>query len=51
MDAPADTLMYFIAGYAVIFFTILGYLASIALRNRNLKRDEAMLRELEDRGK
>jgi hypothetical protein len=51
MDAPANTLIYFIAGYAVIFIAIPGYLASIALRNRNLKRDEEMLRELENRGK
>jgi hypothetical protein len=51
MDAPANTLIYFIAGYAVIFITILGYLGSIALRSRNLKRDEVMLRELENRGK
>lgn len=47
MDAPADTLNYFIAGYAVIFGSILLYIVSMVLRGRNLKQDEEMLRELE----
>jgi CcmD family protein len=50
MDAPADTLNYFIAGYAVIFISILGYLASLVLRRRNLIQDEEMLRDLEKKG-
>jgi hypothetical protein len=47
MDAPANTLTYFIAGYVVIFGSILAYLVSLYLRNKNLAQDEEMLKELE----
>jgi CcmD family protein len=47
MDEPANTLGYFIAGYAVIFVSILVYIVSLILRGRNLKQDEDMLTELE----
>ncbi|MHC1781681.1 MAG: hypothetical protein AB9891_02775 [Anaerolineaceae bacterium] len=50
MDAPADTFNYFLAGYAVIIGSILGYLASLVLRRRNLTQDEEMLRDLEKKG-
>lgn len=47
MNAPANTLTYFIAGYTVIFGAILVYLVSIAVRMKKLKQDETMLREVE----
>ena len=37
MDAPADTLNYFIAGYSVIFGVMLVYLISLFVRFRNLR--------------
>jgi len=47
-EAPADTTLYMIAGYAVIFGVMLIYIASIYLRNRNLSQDKALLEELGD---
>lgn len=38
---------YFIAGYAVIFTFMIIYLASLALRSRNLKQDLQTLEEIE----
>jgi hypothetical protein len=48
MEGPANTVGYFIAGYAIIFGTMALYLATLVVRWRNLLRDEAMLRELEE---
>lgn len=47
MDAPANTLIYMIAGYAVIFVVLLVYLVSLVVRFRNLRQDEETLHELE----
>lgn len=47
MDAPANTLTYMIAGYAVIFVVLAIYLISLAVRFRNLHQDEEMLSDLE----
>jgi len=47
MESPADTLNYLLAGYAVIFGIILIYIASLAVRWRNLRQDEAVLDESE----
>jgi hypothetical protein len=44
---PANTIAYFIGGYAVIFGMMLFYLISLVIRSRNLHQDEAMLKELE----
>jgi TRAP-type C4-dicarboxylate transport system permease small subunit len=49
MDAPADTLNYFIAGYSVIFGVMLVYLISLIVRFRNLRQDEKNLEEMEDK--
>ena len=46
-DAPANTLAYMIAGYAVIFGIMLVYLVSLVVRSRNLRRDEETLQELD----
>lgn len=47
MDAPANTLNYFTAGYSVIFLTLAVYIVTLIVRWRNLKRDEGVLDELE----
>ncbi len=46
-DATPDTSGYMVAGYVVAFVVMGLYLASIWLRNRNLKRDLSMLEEME----
>lgn len=48
MDGPAQTLDYMIAGYTVIFGVILGYIASIFLRWRRTRREQAHLNDLLD---
>jgi hypothetical protein len=46
-EGTPNTLNYYIAGY-VVFFTIMTiYLVSLYIRNRNLKRDLATLKEME----
>lgn len=47
-EGPADTLSYLIAGYAVIFGVMLLYLASLAIRTRNLKQDLDVLEDLQE---
>jgi hypothetical protein len=47
MEGPADTQVYFIAGHAVIFGLMALYVFSLWLRGRNLRQDEAALRDLE----
>jgi hypothetical protein len=44
---PANTVSYMVGGYAVIFGVILIYLASLVLRQRNLKQDERLLAEID----
>jgi hypothetical protein len=46
--APAETTSYMIAGYSVIFGMLLGYIASLYLRTRNLKRDLETLKDVGD---
>jgi hypothetical protein len=46
-EPPADTLAYFIAGYAVIFGVLLIYLASLAIRARSLRQDLDVLADIE----
>lgn len=48
MEGPSDSLNYLIAGYAVIFGVMLVYLVSLVVRWRNLRRDEALLKDLEE---
>jgi len=47
MDVTPDTINYMILGYAVIFGVMALYLASLAVRFRNLRQDERTLDELE----
>lgn len=46
MDGPANTIVYFIAGYGIIFSVLIVYLVSLVVRWRNLRQDEETLREL-----
>jgi hypothetical protein len=50
-QGPANTLSYMILGYAVIFGVILIYLVSLAVRNRNLRQDLEVLKDLEEKDK
>jgi len=47
MDTPANTMVYFVAGYAVIFGVMLIYVVSLVVRHRNLTQERQMLEELE----
>jgi cytochrome bd-type quinol oxidase subunit 2 len=47
MSTP-DTLNYMIAGYAVIFIILAGYVASLWLRFRKRRREIALLEEALD---
>jgi len=47
LETTPNTTGYMIAGYAVAFIVMAIYVASIYLRNRNLKRDMALLEEME----
>ncbi len=49
-DVTPDTSSYMIAGYVVAFLVMGLYLASIYIRNRNLKQDMSMLEEMEKAG-
>lgn len=46
MEGPADTLNYMLAGYGVIFGTMILYIVSLFIRWRNLKQDENLLQEI-----
>jgi hypothetical protein len=39
MDTPADTWMYFIAGYAVILSSLAVYVISLVIRWKRLKEE------------
>lgn len=49
MEGPANTLNYMLLGYGVIFGIMFLYLASLVVRWRNLKQDEQMLEDLEEK--
>ncbi len=46
-QGPAETTIYMIAGYSVIFGVMLIYLISLIVRQRQKSRDLAELEELE----
>jgi hypothetical protein len=48
-QAPAETTRYMIAGYTVIFSVMFLYIVSLIIRRRNLKRDLAILDEMESK--
>jgi hypothetical protein len=47
-DAPAETTNYMILGFGVIFCVMLVHILSLYIRWRNLKRDLALLSEIEN---
>lgn len=49
MEGPANTLNYMIAGYVVIFGTMLLYLVSLISRWKNLRKDADLMKELENK--
>ncbi len=46
MEGPAQTLNYMIAGYAVIFGVMGGYVISLIVRWQRLRKEQAYLEEL-----
>lgn len=50
-DATPDTSAYMVAGYAVFFVIMLIYLASLAIRQRNFKKDAELLEDLDDKNR
>ena len=50
-QGPPNTVSYMILGYAVIFIVIFIYLASLAIRSRNLHQDLEVLKDLEEKEK
>ena len=48
-EGPANTVNYLIAGYTVFFTVMILYLASLLMRQRNLKQDLEVLQEVEQR--
>jgi hypothetical protein len=49
LQQPPDTSAYMIAGYVVIFGSMLAYVVSLIIRRRNLEQDIQVLQELESR--
>ena len=49
-QGPAETTVYMIAGYAVIFGVMLLYLVSLVVRRRRMAQDLVALEELEESG-
>lgn len=46
--APAETTAYMIAGYIVIFGTLIGYVLSLGNRRKKLNQELTMLEELSE---
>lgn len=51
LQSIPDTSGYMIAGYAIAFVVMILYVASMFLRNRNLKQDLTMLEEMDKTSK
>jgi hypothetical protein len=49
MNSTINTLNYFIAGYIVIFGSIIGYVVSLFVRWKNLKQEEEILSDSVDK--
>ena len=46
-QGPAETAVYMVAGFAVIFGMLLIYLVSLVMRRRNLEKDLEVVQEIE----
>ena len=49
METTPDTSAYMIAGYVVSFVTLVIYVLSLYIRNRNLKQDVYTLEALDEK--
>ena len=49
MNGVPDTTVYFAAGYTVMLLGMVIYLISLALRFRNLRQDEKMLEDIDEK--
>ena len=47
-NGPADTMNFMIMGFSVILGTMALFIISLILRFQNLRRDEAVLDEIEE---
>ena len=47
-QGPAETTIYMVAGYAVIFGVMLLYLVGLVIRGRRMAQDLAALEEMEE---
>lgn len=45
MESTLNTVNYFIAGYVVIFGSIIGYVVSLIVRWKNLNEENEILKE------
>ena len=48
LQGPADTVSYMIMGFVVILGTMAVYITSLMIRMQNLKKDQAVLDEIDD---
>ncbi len=48
MESAINTVNYFIAGYVVIFGSLIGYVVSLIVRWKNLREEEEILTESVD---
>ena len=51
LETIPDTSRYMLAGYIISFLTMGLYVASLYIRNHNLRQDEQLLEDLERDGK
>jgi hypothetical protein len=49
MEGPAETTIYLVAGYGVIFGVMLFYLGSLVVRWRSLRQDEELMEQLDQK--
>ena len=49
MDATPNTLNYMVSGYAIFAVVMLAYIASLVSRWNNLKREQQVLEEIENK--
>lgn len=50
-EGPAQTVVYFAAGYIVIFGVMAIYLASLAIRRRNMQQDLETLDQVQEKAR
>ena len=48
LQGPADTVTYMVMGFALIIGTMLFYILSLVVRTQNLRKDQAVLDEIDE---